>query len=81
MIPNVPGLEFVVGDAETVERMLDVPALKPFSDEAVNFLDALSRLLFVKGRAFSDVATFAFWCRKGSVLKEAQKYADGSTRL
>lgn len=61
--------------------MLDVPALKPFSEEAVDFLDALSKELFATGRAFSDVITFAFWCRRGAVMKEAQKYDDGSVRL
>lgn len=81
MLPNVPGLEFVVGDAETVEQMRGVPALRPFSDEAVAFLDALSKELFKTGRAYSDVITFAFWCRRGSLLKEAQKYEDGSVRL
>ena len=81
MIPDVPGLEFVVGDAEIVEQMRNVPALKPFSEEAVAFLDALSKELFTTGRAFSDVVTFAFWCRRGAVLKEAQKYDDGSVRL
>lgn len=81
MIPEVPGLEFVVGGAATVEQMLEVPALKPFSEEAVAFLDALSKELFVSGRAFSDVVTFAFWCRRGSVMKEAQKYDDGHVRL
>lgn len=81
MIPNVPGLEFVIGDAATVERMQGVSALKPFSKEAVNFLDALSKELFTTGRAFSDVVTFAFWCRRGAVMKEAQKYEDGVIRL
>lgn len=81
MIPNVPGLEFVVGDADAVERMRDVSPLAPFSDAAVGFLDALSKELFSTGRAFSDVITFAFWCRRGAVMKEAQKHADGSLRL
>lgn len=81
MIPNVPGLEFVVGNADIVEEMRDVPALRPFSDEAIGFLDALSKRLFVTGRAYSDVVTFAFWCRRGSLLKEAKKYEDGSVRL
>jgi len=81
MMPNVPGLEFVVGDAAMVEQMREVRALKPFSDEAVAFLDALSKELFTTGRAFSDVITFAFWCRRGAVMKEAQKYDDGAVRL
>jgi len=81
MIPQVPGLEFVVGDADIVGQMREVPSLKPFSDEAVNFLDALSKELFTTGRAFSDVITFAFWCRRGAVMKEAQKYDDGAVRL
>ena len=80
-LPEVPGLTFVVGTAGMVERMLEARPLPPFSDEAVRFLDALSQRLFKSGREFSDVVTFAFWCRKGALLREKKKYETGEFRL
>ena len=69
MIPmpqNFNELTYVVGTAETVERMKRVPAMVPFDDRAIAFLNALSVKLLKTGKAYSDVATFAFWCRKAA---------------
>lgn len=81
MMPELPGLTFVVGDAETIERMRTARPLVPFSDEAVGFLDALSKRLFASGRGYPDVVTFAFWCRKGAVLRERKRYEADAFRL
>lgn len=81
ILPKVPGLSFVVGDEETLALMQDAKTLVPFSDEAIRFLDALSQILFKKGRAYSDVVTFAFWCRKGSLMREKKKYETGELRF
>ena len=81
ILPKVPGLSFVVGDEETLALMQDAKTLVPFSDEAIRFLDALSQTLFKKGRAYSDVVTFAFWCRKGSLMREKKKYETGELRF
>ena len=45
--------------------------LRPYSDEAVDFLHRWSGLLLAAGesRAFPDVVTFAFWCRKSNLQK------------
>ena len=80
-LPNVPGLSFVVGDEMTLSRLLRAKAMVPFSEESIRFLDALSQVLFKKGRAYSDVVTFAFWCRRGSLLREKKKYEVGEMRL
>ena len=80
-LSEAPGLTFVVGTAGMVERMIEARPLPPFSDEAVRFLDALSQRLFKIGREFSDVVTFAFWCRKGALLREKKKYETGEFRL
>lgn len=81
VLPNIPGLSFIVGDEKTLSRMLGARAMVPFSNEAIRFLDALSQVLFKKGRAYSDVITFAFWCRRGSLLREKKKYEAGEMRL
>ena len=78
---QIQGLEYVIGNASSIERMLVVPRLKPFSDEAVNFLDSLSKILFNAGRGYSDVITFAFWCRRAAIMREARNYSDACVRL
>ena len=84
MIPmpqNFNELTYVVGTAETVERMKRVPAMVPFDDRAIAFLNALSVKLLKTGKAYSDVATFAFWCRKAALLQEKSKYDANELRL
>jgi len=64
-------VSFLVGSAESVERLDETPARIPFCDEIVEFLNEVSRELMNNraARAYSDVVTFAFWIRKASVLK------------
>lgn len=54
-----------------------------FSDEVVAFLNALSGILMRNPvtRMFPDVATFAFFCRKGNILAQAAKYKSNSIRM
>lgn len=74
-------LTYVVGTPETIEAMRSVPAMVPFSDKAVTFLNAVSAKLLKTGKAYSDVVTFAFWCRKAALLTEKAKYETGELRL
>lgn len=74
-------LTYVVGTPETIEAMRSVPAMVPFSDKAVTFLNAVSAKLLKTGKAYSDVITFAFWCRKAALLTEKAKYETGELRL
>jgi hypothetical protein len=54
--------------------------LAPFSAQVLEFFSDLSKKL-IKERTYSDVATFGFWCRKGSLMREKAKYDDLETRL
>jgi len=75
-------LSYVVGHPQTVRDMPKVPALAPFSGQAVDFLHGVSqRLQTRESRAFSDVATFAFWCRQASLMREREKYGNTGQRL
>jgi hypothetical protein len=78
---KLSGLEYVIGDDKTVERMPSVPALPPFSEPVISFFNDLSKLVMRQGRAYSDVMTFGFWCRKAALLKEKEKYPDLEHRL
>ena len=73
-------LEYVIGDADTVEKMSDLRTFQPFDERIVSFFNALSAKL--RGnRSYSDVATFGFWCRKAALLQEKEKYDDLAVRL
>lgn len=78
-------IQFLVGDAGSLERISNVHACKPFCDEIVDFLNELSREIMKNPmcRQYSDVMTFAFWIRKASIVTLAERFnsEDGYTRL
>jgi hypothetical protein len=55
-------------------------AMEPFCEAAIDFFDQLSKRLNKdpRTRAYPDVATFAFFCRKSNLLKIKEQY---DTRL
>lgn len=84
MIPmpqNFSEITYIIGTPEIVEQMQKVSCLPPFSDKVIDFLNALSSKLLKAGKAYSDVVTFAFWCRKAALLKEKEFYNCGELRL
>ncbi len=84
MIPmplNSNELQFISGNAETAGAMPGLKPFAPFSGTAVDFLNALSGILLKTGKAYSDVVTFAFWCRRAALMKEKEKYDDLGQRL
>lgn len=76
---------YLVGSAELIAELPNVPAKIPFDDSVVEFLNEVSRKLMGNhaARAYSDVVTFAFWIRKSFVvrLKERFEQKDGAFRL
>lgn len=78
---KLSGLEFVIGDDKTIEQMPSVSALPPFAEPVVSFFNDLSKLVMTQGRAYSDVMTFGFWCRKAALMKEKNNYHDLERRL
>lgn len=78
---SLAGLEYIVGNDETIKNMPSVPALPPFAEPVISFFNDLSKLIMKKGRGFSDVMTFGFWCRKGALMQEKDKYIDLDRRL
>ena len=62
------------------EDAVNAPPLAPFDDGVIDFFNDLSKQL-TKVREYSEVATFGFWCRKASLLKEKAKYDDLGQRV
>lgn len=67
---------YLTGSAEIAEKLPEVAALSPFSDNIIDFLNDVSREIMKDSRskAFSDVVTFGFWIRKASVLKLKERF-------
>ncbi|MDR1086705.1 MAG: acyl-CoA reductase [Endomicrobium sp.] len=78
---NFKDLAYIIGTEKIVEQMPYIPTLILFSEEVLSFFNALSGELLKSGKAFSDVITFAFWCRKATMLQEKAKYNSNETRL
>lgn len=64
-------IEYLIGSERLAKRVLPV-----YSDEAINFLsDLSSELLHASNiRAYPDVVSVAYWCRKGNLLKLREVY-------
>lgn len=78
---NYADLQFVIGNADSIHEMKNTPSLQPFADEVVSFFNDLSKKVMVTGKAYSDVVTFGFWCRRSALLLEKNKYDDLSKRI
>ena len=70
MQPNLNNVEFVVGNESIVSNMPSLKSFHPFADEILEFFNDLSKELLKEGKAYSDVVTFGFWCRKAALTKE-----------
>lgn len=79
---NSSKISYLVGDSMVLDRMAHQRALSLFSMQVVDFIDSISKGLFrnTEAKAYPDVISFAFWCRKGSILGMRQTYPDLSSR-
>lgn len=70
MHKNLTDLNFLYPKEIDIELLVDNSSFEPFSTEVVNYLDALSKELNkdLRLRAYPDVATFAFFCRRANIL-------------
>lgn len=71
-------IKFLVGNKEDFVNVNSSPCSQPFNAEVIDFLQDLSNELMDdrKAKQYSDIVTFAFWCRKSSVLTMKKKYYD-----
>ncbi|MBB3592897.1 hypothetical protein FHX08_003241 [Rhizobium sp. BK529] len=78
-IPELP-VTLRVGDALSV---LECRPLPPYSEQAVNFLSALSKALLAlpASRQYPDIATFAYWCRSANLARMSRDFGKQYPRL
>lgn len=69
---EISNIEWLHGSMETLKERPVVP----FADEVIEELDALSKALMKDplSRQYSDVVTFAFFCRRGNLMKLREQY-------
>ncbi len=74
-------ITFLTGSPELMQTLPSVHAKVPFDDGIVEFLNDVSKVLMKDSRSksYSDVITFAFWIRKGSVLKLKERFDDNDS--
>lgn len=70
-------VKYLVG-TETVSAQ----PMQPYSEEACTFVAALSDALMknTAARQYSDVMSFAFWCRKANILAKKNKWEERSDK-
>lgn len=75
-------VRFLVGNVQTLDEMGHI-SYTPFSDNAIDFLDSISKALREdeEGKKYSDIQAFAIWVRKSSVLKMKASYVGLSNRI
>ena len=67
---------YLTGSADIAAKLPLVRAKVPFEDSIVDFLNDVSKELMSdkNAKAFSDVITFGFWIRKGSIQKLKERF-------
>jgi len=83
MQQNFNDIKFLFSNQSKLENVRDLSPDEIFSDNAIDFLSALSNELMKlpAARLFSDVATFAFFCRKANILALKKKRTENIIRL
>jgi hypothetical protein len=70
-------------DSDEFDLVYSAAPFAPFSSEILSFLQALSVELLStpESRTFPDIATFAFWCRKSSLMKMKVDFESRESRV
>lgn len=73
-------IDVLVGNLSNLEKTRPT---KPFSEDAIHFLEELSREILIdkEAKLFSDVISFGFWCRKSNLLKLSEEFQNINNRI
>lgn len=76
MQPDFNELGFLMPRDSNFEKIQDISPLDPYSNQIIEFLDVLSKILLgnPESQMYPDVITFAFWIRKGNISKYKKKF-------
>lgn len=78
MRPGFEEITYLVGNEALLERMEELSAYAPFSEEWIFFFECLSKKLLSDPtvKLYPDVAAYAFWIRRASLKQAVRLYAD-----
>ena len=76
-------ITYLIGSAEIARNMAFVPAMEPFDEEIIDFLNDVSRKIMgmKEAKAYPDVITLGFWMRKSSVLSLKKRFQKNDGNL
>lgn len=83
MPQNLDKIKCLYPNVLNFEAVFASKAVLPFCDEVIRFLNSVSRKLLqlTDAKAHPDIITFAFWCRKSSLLKMKAEHDSDCLRL
>lgn len=69
-------IAFLFPDENNIDALVSHKAFVPFDDKVCAFLEEVSKFLLkdTEAKAYSDVITFAFFCRKANLLQMKKSY-------
>lgn len=67
---------YLTGDASIAAHLPEIPAKVSFDESIIDFLNDVSREIMQdpRSKSYSDLVTFGFWIRKGSVMKMKERF-------
>ncbi len=71
---NFKDVKFLFQNETVVDEFIKQSTTQPFSDYAINFLNALSYELTKDARTYPEVVALAFFCRKANIISLKKKY-------
>lgn len=80
MLPQNDNISYLVGN---LDNALDTRGLNPYDELVCEFLNTLSFNLLkdAEAKQYSDVVSFAFWCRKANISKLKSEFVEKHLRL
>lgn len=69
-------IKYLLGSENNILNLKPIPALTPFDEQVIAFLNDVSKNLMSNSSAkkYSDIITFAFWIRKGALMKLKERF-------
>jgi len=83
MHQNLDKISFLAPQNPDFNSIVKLPPLQPFSDEVISLLSQLSHEILKDkaAKSYPDVITFAFWCRKASLISMKGQYRSIDDRI
>ncbi|MDD3429700.1 MAG: acyl-CoA reductase [Oscillospiraceae bacterium] len=76
MPANLDNITILYSDVPSLQQMQNLPCLPPFDEHVCGFLSAVGQKLLSTpaAKAYPDIITFAFFCRKANLAKLKENY-------